>query len=594
MTKPKFYFLSALLINYLCFSGSLVASTQRAQEFLDLGIQQYARGAYDSARSNFKEAAELAKQTKNEQLMANAYNNMANCYSNTGNSPEALNYYQQAISIAEKIGDKSRVAKCLKNIGAVYSEQKDFITALEYYDRSLKLAAMIPDSAIVADCFNNQGVVLEQQNNFDAASEKYEAALALYRRQANVDRISMCLNNLGVLYKNKGDFSSSLKNYAEAIALAEKQGDRFLMSANLNNIAGVHQLQGNHQEALIHYHKSLAIAQEIKATEIVIEVYDGLATTFESMKNYPEALRCRKMYEQLKSEFINTERSAQLAEMQTKYETSKKEAQIQSLEQQQKIHELEISAQGAEIQKRNFLLLGGLLLLVGLSMAFYFWLAKQKLKQKIDQDLAIHEMQERERMRIAKDIHDDLGSGLSKINFLSAVISQKVSDRPDVKASSETVAETAQKMVENMRDLIWALNPENTNLNSLMARIREFSADFIEDFPITLKINFPELAEDISLSKESHRAVFLVVKESLNNSIKHARASEISLEISVIEKLLIVSISDNGIGFKPENNFEGNGLRNMRNRISTLGGKIDFISSAQRGTEIKLSIPFFV
>jgi len=461
--------------------------------------------------------------------------------------------------------------------------------AMQFYQRALQIATGMGDSSIIADCFNNQGVVLEQQNKLAEAAKKYSDALVIYRRQANNERISMSLNNLGIVYKNTGNYVQSLLNYEEALGMARASGDRFMMAANINNMATVHSLLGNSQKALDLFFQALDTAKKINATEIIIENYDGIASVYESLKNYPEAIKYRKLFESTKNDFINSERSAQLAEMQTKYETERKENEIRNLKQNERIQELEISKQKLQLKERNNLLWGALLLIIGLGTALYFWYDKQKLKNKLAQEQAIKETEERERIRIAKDIHDDLGSGLSKINFLSAVISSKSDAYPEIKEGSESVADTARKMVENMRDLIWALNTENANLSSLISRIREYSSDYLEDFPMVFKSSFPDFIPNISISKESHRGIFMVIKESLNNIVKHAKANEIKLNVSCNEQNLIVIIEDDGIGFNSGKTFDGNGLRNMKNRIATAGGSINIQSV--NGTKIMLNIP---
>jgi len=493
-----------LFIIQAAFSGNKVAD-----DYVNTGIAQFEKGSYDSAKVNFLLAIELAIKQDEKKVLANAYNNLANCYANTGNVLDALKNYQKAVSTAEEIGDSARIAKSLKNIGTVYSEQKDFLMAMQFYE--------------------------------------------------------------------------------EALGMARASGDRFMMAANINNMATVHSLLGNSQRALDLFFQALDTAKKINATEIIIENYDGIASVYESIKNYPEAIKYRKLYESTKNDFINSERSAQLAEMQTKYETERKENEIRNLKQNERIQELEISKQKLQLKERNNLLWGALLLIIGLGTALYFWYDKQKLKNKLAQEQAIKETEERERIRIAKDIHDDLGSGLSKINFLSAVISSKSDAYPEIKEGSESVADTARKMVENMRDLIWALNTENANLSSLISRIREYSSDYLEDFPMVFKSSFPDFIPNISISKESHRGIFMVIKESLNNIVKHAKANEIKLNVSCNEQNLIVIIEDDGIGFNSGKTFDGNGLRNMKNRIATAGGSINIQSV--NGTKIMLNIP---
>jgi signal transduction histidine kinase len=200
----------------------------------------------------------------------------------------------------------------------------------------------------------------------------------------------------------------------------------------------------------------------------------------------------------------------------------------------------------------------------------------------------IWDTEEHERLRFARDIHDDLGSGLSKINFLSEIIFQKTAHLPDVKKSSEAIKETSIKMIENMRDLIWALNPENTTLDNLIARIREYTTDYIEDFPITLEKSFPDHIPQMAISKESHHEIFMVVKEILNNISKHSKATQLTLSVLIADNNLIINFQENGIGFEASNVTYGNGLKNIKNRLTAIGANLEIIN--HEGTIINISL----
>lgn len=212
------------------------------------------------------------------------------------------------------------------------------------------------------------------------------------------------------------------------------------------------------------------------------------------------------------------------------------------------------------------------------------------MKNQLIKEKIIRETEEQERLRIAKDIHDDLGSGLSKINFLSEIIFEKAEHLPDIRNSSESVKETAKKMIENMRDLIWALNSDNTTIANLVARMREYTTDYLEDFSIELKYSFPDKLPQTAITKESHRELFMVVKETLNNIAKHSKATAVFFKIEITALNLKLSIKDNGIGFD-DTNKKGNGLRNMKSRLEAIGGTFDIISEKDLGTEISVTVP---
>lgn len=239
----------------------------------------------------------------------------------------------------------------------------------------------------------------------------------------------------------------------------------------------------------------------------------------------------------------------------------------------------------------NYQITAFIILIMGMLGIAYFWEKSQKLKNKLIKEKIIWQTEEQERLRISKDIHDDLGSGLTKINFLSEIISQKTQHLPEIRNNSESVKETANKLIENMRDLIWALNTENTTIANLLARIREYSTDYLEDYPIELHNLFPEILPKTPIIKEANRELFMVVKESLNNIVKHSKATDVFFKVEITSSNLLISIKDNGVGLNCDTDRKGNGLLIMPSRLRTIGGIFTIVSNNNEGTEINIALP---
>lgn len=558
---------------------------------LDFGEKLYLKGDYSESIVQFKKCVEVFKKNKKTQLLGKAYNNLGRAYSQIGKSEEALANYLSSLEISKQLNDSLSLAKTYKNIGTLYEEQRDFENAMSYYNRSIEIAKQKNDLFLIADCQNNMGIIYEQQTNYRKAIELYSSALKIYTSKNDEQRISMVLNNLAIVYKYLKNYPEAIKNYNAALALSEKLGDKFMIAANQTNLGNVYALTGNYKKSLELCFLANKNAKEIEAKEIVIESYEGISTAYEKLQNLSEAIKYRKIFEQEKESFINLERSNQLAEMQTKFETQKKEAEITFLNQETKIRDLKIKEQASLLTKKNYQITAFLFLLMGLFVIAYFWKKSQNLKNILISEKIIKETEEHERIRIAKDIHDDLGSGLSKINFLSELISQKSHHLPEILSNSQAVKETSKKMIENMRDLIWALNSENTTLANFFARMREYATDYLEDYPIEIQNNFPENIPQTPINKESYRELFMVVKESLNNIVKHSKATKVDFMANIDAEFLKFTIRDNGVGFTFETIKNGNGLQNMQTRLKNIDGICEIVSENRNGTEINVSVP---
>jgi signal transduction histidine kinase/sugar lactone lactonase YvrE len=197
-----------------------------------------------------------------------------------------------------------------------------------------------------------------------------------------------------------------------------------------------------------------------------------------------------------------------------------------------------------------------------------------------------------ERLRISKDVHDDIGSGLSKISLHSAIASRKILDNQAPGRDIEHISSISKELVDNMRDLIWVLNPENTTLDHLVSRIREYCADYLDGMKVNALFIFPDEVPDMDIAREVQRSIFSTIKEAVNNCVKYSKAEELKIELSVSNSNLAITLTDNGVGFAAnEMRSGGNGLRNMKQRMELIGGQCSITSEKCKGTEVAIVIP---
>jgi signal transduction histidine kinase/ligand-binding sensor domain-containing protein len=199
---------------------------------------------------------------------------------------------------------------------------------------------------------------------------------------------------------------------------------------------------------------------------------------------------------------------------------------------------------------------------------------------------------EQERNRISQDMHDDLGSGLTRIAILSEVVRRKMNSPGEAGPHIDSISAAARNLVDSLNEIIWSLNPDNDKLENLLAYLREYAGRFLEPAGITLHTAFGEEPEHIMLTEEQRRFIFLVVKEALHNIVKHAGATEVQLHVTYEPELLQVQVIDNGRGFSPDEKAgSGNGLANMQLRMKKIGANYSIRSAPGKGTTITLRIP---
>ncbi len=239
-------------------------------------------------------------------------------------------------------------------------------------------------------------------------------------------------------------------------------------------------------------------------------------------------------------------------------------------------------------QRWWFILLAGMLVLATAVLLTRYVLARSYRKKldRLEQDRAL----EAERNRISRDMHDEIGSGLTQIALISDMLLHQQEAAPGWRRDLETIASSSRRMVQGMSEIIWALNPQNDSLSDLMAYIREQTQNYLEPFDIELEIDFPEELPEWSLSQSVKRNLFLVIREAVHNALKHSGAMRIRVALQANTSKLVFSVEDNGCGIVHPVRAEGNGLRNMSRRMKEIGGSCE-IASGARGTLIRFIWP---
>jgi len=242
---------------------------------------------------------------------------------------------------------------------------------------------------------------------------------------------------------------------------------------------------------------------------------------------------------------------------------------------------------------------GAGLLVAGLGAGV--WLtARTRMRRRLE--LAAREQAlERERARIAQDIHDDLGASLTRISMLSE---SGGDDPPDPRETAHSLAQistTARELTRAMDEIVWAVNPRHDTLDSLVNYLVRFAQDFLSAAGIRCRLDMPLEVPERQLRAELRHNLFLAYKEALNNAVKHARATEVKVSLNLAPEEFRLVVADNGVGFDPEAGTAGargegriaagNGLGNMRRRLGQIGGRCELDSAPGEGARVGFIVP---
>ncbi len=233
----------------------------------------------------------------------------------------------------------------------------------------------------------------------------------------------------------------------------------------------------------------------------------------------------------------------------------------------------------------------------GILGAGVFWMGRRRLRRRLRQ-AEQQRVLERERSRIARDIHDDLGASLTRITMLSQTVRSELEAEHPVAADVDAIYSTARELTRAMDEIVWAVNPRHDTLDSVVTYLGRYAQHFLSAAGIRCRLDVPVQLPAWALTAEIRHNVFLAFKESLNNVVKHAGASEVQVSLEVHGGSFVLSVADNGCGFVLGSSGElsegrlssGNGLSNMKKRLEELGGTCQWETRPKEGTRVSLTV----
>ena len=212
----------------------------------------------------------------------------------------------------------------------------------------------------------------------------------------------------------------------------------------------------------------------------------------------------------------------------------------------------------------------------------------QRMRRQLRQFEQAHAI-ERERMRIAQDIHDDLGARLTQMALLSEMAAGEIGPQGKAGERLAKVAQGSREAVRALEETVWAINPRKDSLHDLVDYLSHYANEFFQPTPIRCRQDLPLIIPELQLAAEVRHNLFLACKEALNNIQKHAQATEVWLRLTVADSRLDLLIEDNGSGPPPQARL-GNGLQNMQTRLAAIGGQCSVDSQSGRGTRVCFSL----
>ncbi len=552
-----------------------------AEGYNALAIAQFAQSNYRSALESNQAALKIRLSHGDNYSLLSSYSKLGNCHHELGNLDEALKFYLKSMEIAEENELLQHQGLLANNIAEIFKLQENIQRAREYYRRAISIAQQTNDSLGLSKAYTNLGVAEKNRENFEIADSLYNKAFQLIEGKNIRDLEAGLYINFGALYKEWRQSEKSIHYYREAEKIYNSTGEIHGLAIVTANLGNSFLETGRQDSARIYFEKAVNLAEATHSLTRKENATRSLANYYKVTGNYRQAYRYDSIANNLRDSVFNIEKTRIIEELNTQYETEKKEKQLAE-------QEVKLATQKLQMQRRNIQLAGsfaGLFIMVLLSLFFY---RDQKNKQqKLKQQVALEKAEttnkiQEEKLRISRDLHDNIGSqltfvisSLDNLNYISGDEKRKEKLRQLAQFSKETMAQ--------LRETIWALNSESLTVARLTSKIAEFIHQAKSTFP-DIQFEIEPTDSEKKLEANQAIAVYRTMQEAINNAIKHSGASGITFKSDVHQ----LSVSDNGKGFDLQNVQTGNGLSNMEERIHEAGLKLEVISEPGRGTTVKV------
>jgi serine phosphatase RsbU (regulator of sigma subunit) len=295
------------------------------------GLAAYYSDNYLLAEKYFLQAIGIAEKIKNRNILARSYVNMGLANDGMGNYEKAISYYFKGLGYAEQIKDESVIARANNNIGNVYKDEGKFDLAGMYYQRALASHIKAGDKWGIASALNNVGLIFKRTGKRDSCMIYYQKALQLRIELEDKKGEDLVLNNIAGLYLESGEYQEALTRFLSLLPRCQESGDKYLTGLVYNNLAESYLGLKNYKLALIYLDSVKSLSEKLGARELQKEVYKRYYMAYKTMRDFTSALKYYKKYSQLKDTIYNANNQKAIVEMQSRYESQRKEAEIELL-----------------------------------------------------------------------------------------------------------------------------------------------------------------------------------------------------------------------------------------------------------------------
>jgi two-component system, NarL family, sensor kinase len=553
------------------------------------GVYHSRTGQLDSAVYLLNVAKKTAIETKSTAVQIKIIAGLAYSYISSGKPEKGLENLFEGLRLLNARPDPEMEFKMRTNIGWAHLELKQYRECIREGLENLRRMQGTPFEYIAHYNYNNIAVSYGAVGILDSAHYFIEKGIESARAKNDNQSLANAYFILGTIYANAKKPDLAIQQYLKARPHREKVGNPLFIVSDLYAISELYFLTGEYEKGVQAGEEALTMAKKYNLLLKFEGTYHSLAQNYEGLKDFKNASRYYKLWAMAKDTVYKHSNAEAIAEMQTRFDTEKKEQQLV-------VQRVELANQQVQLE-RTYVVIGALCLILFLILIIYllFRSRQDRIREAFIREAQIHatiQSQETERRRFARDLHDGMGQLISALRIAIHTVNHNspLEERVQVVQKAEGLLNDMHKEI---RSIAFNLMPQTLVQNGLIPALKEMSMRINESGVISTRVSGYDIPERLPELVEI--SLYRIIQEWTNNIIKYASATVVEIQLVGHEEEISVVLEDNGRGFDVlvlEQSI-GNGWKNIRSRLNLIRGSIEIDSRPERsGTIVTIRIPF--
>lgn len=562
----------------------------RALSLLSMGKAYTLKARYEEGMALWQEGIKYIYLNGGDpKALAAFYSNIGVVYGIKGAYTQSLDMLFKALRLAETLPSNDQViGTTYNNIGSIFLKIPN--TPLEkkqyYFEKAAQHARQENDNKLLAGILTNQGTMYQQENNWAKGKTYFDSALTMATKNNLTETQYSILLSMGELYLSNNKTAEGLQYLEKAERLDQRGINPYYKTLTNLRIGEAYSQLKDYEKAKIYVLKADAASKELGISSYRSQIYESLSRLYKNTGDYKKALESYQLYVGFNDSLLKQQTLNYVSEMDIKYKSAQKEKEIAK-------SKLIIANQQNRLTRNNIIIALAAVCTVLLAVVLFVTIKSSRQKQKIalkekaiDNLKSMIEGEEKERIRISRELHDGIGGMLAAIKFNFNALSK------DVNAAGTIKLQEIKSMLEStsneVRLVSYNLVPDIL-INFGLEKALETYCSGLSGQGLNIQLQFHGKTDLIDKAKEL--VLYRIIQELLQNVMKHAQATIADIQIMEYNRHINVTFEDNGIGFDMDKINAGLGLQNIKSRVESLHGFLSVVPVQRQGTSVHIEFP---